>query len=821
MRRMRTRKQVTLATLLAGPLATAVVVAACSSEPPALRAGADAGAPTSDDASLEDVRWDHVRAPYDGGPSPAPARTPVKADPVAGRTDVAELMFAAGEMQISGEPFAEHFAGRNLGNYDRTFLPTDQYIVGIGTPDPKPVTDLFGFSSAVESYEYSKYHMNMIAQQTGAGLSLGAGPLVAKLAAATPLDRLRLQAAQLMVAAGTDVGGYVILPPPPNNVLNYLGFQGLWPNFAPFRSFDPAMEPSNQVVKQCSFTGGYGGIPGVGDSEPEYECTYNSLHLKDREAQVEKVITPGVLGLATWKEALWSIDFAGRIHDAGSAPVTRIADADRPLVGTSNNLVRATEPATAARGTFLGSTPMEGMWGLLMLSEMDNAAEYLTSRMTTANGTTLGGFASKMEATSYDYTSPLRWFPTAVRVTEDGAAPFPGIRGTTIDDATSRADDLAALLLGHAMFFGMTDARNAGIGQLLGLQLTFDGDPFAADDGAANGEETAHDRALAVIRVAFVDLDRMHTDPKLGVTFDTATVAPGAGGPGGAGGIATHGGAVSTPSIAHVVIALRQTLLALNGAITQYGAADPDPGADAKGALNTPPIHPLPAAGGAPPTFSARVRALLASNAAFVRDTLTMGDGTVWNGATLGGGAPVATPGPATLESQTAAVRALIEGFLVTGDETFRDRARAVVRRLDSAFYSAPARLYRGVAGGADEVHMTPARFAWLQSALRESHKVLQIGGDAVLGRDVLEERFARVNKLFLNGWDDLDGNESVSAAECLGARLQLGEQALTGELGRDDVGQTTSDRDSDCVPEIDDARAGSVMPREVFFHSP
>ena len=61
------------------------------------------------------------------------------------------------------------------------------------------------------------------------------------------------------------------------------------------------------------------------------------------------------------------------------------------------------------------------------------------------------------------------------------------------------AEDLAAMLLGNAMFFGMTDPRNAAIGQLTGLQLTFDGDPFAADDGLANGQDTAHDRALALI----------------------------------------------------------------------------------------------------------------------------------------------------------------------------------------------------------------------------------------------------------------------------------------------------------------------------------
>jgi hypothetical protein len=796
-------------TVLAIPLVAGLVAGACSAAPPEARSVSDGGFDPRD-ASLEDVRWDHVRVSYDGAPTAGPPRVPVKAELVAARTDTAELLFAAGEMQISGEPFAEGFAGRNLNAYDRNFVPTDQYLLATSTDVPTPVTDLFGFSTAVESYEYSKYHMNMVAQQTTAGLSLAVGPLVAARAEGTPVERMRAREAELIVAAGTDVGGYVVLPAPTDNPLNPLGFEGLWPTFAPFKSFDAAMAPHDQPVQACTFAGGYGGPTGIGITTPEYECAYTSLHLLDREAQVEKVLTPRVLGLATWKEALWSIDFAGRIHDAAGNRVTRVADADRVLVGAFSNLVRATQPPTAARGTYLGSTPLEGMWGLTMLAEMDSAAEFLTRSLSTADGTTLGGFPSKLVAAGYDYDSPLRWFPAAVTVKEDGAVPYPGIAAMTISDPASRSEDLAALLIGHAMLFGMTDARNAAVGQLLGLQLTFDGNPFPADDPAIGGEETTHDRALAVMRVAFVDLDRVHTDPKLGITLDTATIANSK---------VTRGAGVSTTALAHVIIALRQTLLALNGAITQYGAADPDPEADASGALNSPPIHPP--GGSSPPTFSRRVRTLIESNAAFVRDALTQEDGSVSNGATVTGSVPAASRTATTLESQSAAIRALVEGFLVTGDESYRARARAVARRMSSAFYSAPARMFRGIAGGPDDVLMTAAGFAWLQSALRETHKVLHLTGDSALGRDVLEDRIARVNKLYLNGWDDLDGDETPGGGECLGARMQLGEQALTGELGTDNLGRVTSDRDRDCVPEIDDAKVGSVMAGAVRFHSP
>src|SRR5262249_26781403 len=163
---------------------------------------------------------------------------------------------------------------------------------------------------------------------------------------------------------------------------------------------------------------------------------------------------------------------------------------------------------------------------------------------------------------------------------------------------------------------------------------------------------------------------------------------------------------------------------------------------------------------------------------------------TVANGATIANGVATATSGTATLESQTAAIRALTEGFLVTGDASFQERARAVARRLEASFYSQGARMYRETDSGPDQIPMTPERFGWLESALRETHKSLFVQGDPVLGRPVLEDRIARAIKLFLNGWDDLDGDALVqTGTECLAARLQLGEQALTGELGRDDTG--------------------------------
>src|SRR5438270_7902721 len=67
------------------------------------------------------------RVPYDAGSPQGVPRVPVVAEPKNGRVDAEGMFFAASEMQIGGEPFAQFFAGRNLAFYDRAFLPTDEY----------------------------------------------------------------------------------------------------------------------------------------------------------------------------------------------------------------------------------------------------------------------------------------------------------------------------------------------------------------------------------------------------------------------------------------------------------------------------------------------------------------------------------------------------------------------------------------------------------------------------------------------------------------------------------------------------------------------
>jgi hypothetical protein len=223
------------------------------------------------------------------------------------------------------------------------------------------------------------------------------------------------------------------------------------------------------------------------------------------------------------------------------------------------------------------------------------------------------------------------------------------------------------------------------------------------------------------------------------------------------------------------------------------------------------------------------VRTLFTENASLFMNTLTTAAGTVANSATLSGGVATAAAGPATIETQAAAVRAMIEAFLLTGDPTYQVRAQAIYRHMVSAFFNQPAQMFIQQEGGAVQVIMTPERYGWLQSSMRETYKSLSIAGDPVLDRSVLEPMMARIGKLYLNGWDDLNGDHVVNQPqECLTARMQQAEQSLTGELGRDAYGLPTPDRDGDCVIELGHAGPTAALPGslsvfagQVLFHSP
>ncbi len=787
--------------------------------------------------------------PSDGGPdasepeaTPPPAKVTITATVNSTRFVTREHFLAAGEMQISGEPFAEAM-GRDLTAYSRDHVPSDIYFDT--SPNAQgPWIDLPGFSTGVESYEYSKQSMNFTAFESGAGTSMVYGPLVNATAqhgsAATALLAARVQ----HFAAGSSAAGLFVFPAGtyPNNAgilvgirgpgnanpfgagvaaNNPLGWPGIWPTTHVFDSFDPAIAPAGDGKLLCAISSD--DDPGTTGAlvSSDYECDATTLHLPNRATQVSNKLTIGADGFSAWKYGLWVLNYLQIMHDSTEAAVSTVDDGDLSNVGTPGNEIVGKDDSDqpTAAGTFLGSSDIEGFQAQTFIDEIDNRAEDWIKNLSTIDGTTLSGFATTLDALKYDYQAPLRWFPSITVTESDDASGFP-MPAYSVASPNSSLLDLIGLVLGYSEFYALTDTNNADVGGSQPALVIFDGDPFPKDDQIANGDPTLHDRALAILRVALINMDRLHGDPASGVLVDDVTMN---------GATPTRGTKVSTTSVAYSVLALRTALRTLSSQLELYSNNTPD------SAIATTPLDTLPINHPSNATFSQRVKTILLVQGNLLFDKLTDGTGRAFSGWDVGAQAPVDQSD--TLDAHTAAIRGLFATYLATGDVKYRDRAIAVYNRMDATFYDTDARIYSVTAAPATDVEFTPLRFGLLQSALRDIYELVAArpGGETL--EPVLEERVGRLNKLVLNGWDDRNYNRiSDWPGECVNVQnslpmggLQMAERTLTGESGSIEeqitafgVGSTrtpTSDREKDCVPEIDDAHLPAALADSVTFH--
>ncbi len=742
----------------------------------------------------------------DAGADAAPGSVAITATLDSAQFVVREHMLAAGEMQISGEPLAQAM-GRNLAGYSRDLIPTDVYT--------DPTTDfawidLPGFSTGVESYEYSKQPMNELAFESGAGTSLSA---LAGGDAALAADL------QHYASASNALGKWVFPANtwPTNNgfgndnptgagsgAANPLGWPGMWPTAHPFASFDPTIAPTSATFLQCAIASddnpNEAGLPVVCN---DFECDATTLHLPNRSAQIVLTLSPGADGFTTWKNGLWTINYLQIMHDDAENPVTTVPAGQLSSVGQPGSNV------------FLGSSDIEGFQAAMFLLIADlRAVDWLTA-LTTSDGETLSGFASTQAALAYNYSAPLRWFPSAIAVTEAaGSGRFP-VPSYALGSASSELLDQFGLAMGYAEMYAVTDHRNADVGGSQPALAYFDGDPFPQDDQLADGEATLHDHALAMMRVALIDADRLHTDPASGVLVDDVAMT---------GATPTRGTTLATTTAAYAIIGLRTTLRTLASQLQLYSNNEPDT------AGVTDPLDALAIdyPGDATLTFAGRLQQMLRTHADLLFDHLTDATGRAWAGWDVAAGAP--TSDDDTLDAHTAAIRGLFASYLATGDTRYRDRAIAVFARVEAVFYDATARVYGATPAPVTTVQFTPLRFALLQSALRDIYEMYATTPGQEALEPVLEERFGRLNKLVLNGWDDRNYNRVVDwPDECVRVDatglprggLQMAERTLTGEIGRlsdegGGAGAPTTDREHDCVPatdaaQIEDALADSI----------
>jgi len=788
-----------------GALALAIVAAACSS-------GAHATAPASSRPPIQSFQ--------------------LRVTDVDTRFVTRDHFIASVEMQLSGEPFAQAM-GRQLAGYSRDFacqlsrcnpnIYHDPALNGGVAGGAAARIDLAGYSTAVESYEYSKQPMNNIAFESGAGTSLLFGPVLNPTGAvgADALQGLRAWAQHLATQANTTARTVTAEV----SAKNPIGWPGFWPTLQPFTQWNPSIDASDASTG-CSISSD--DDPGASGSLScdDYECDYTTLNLPDRSSQVNMTIGPGASGWAGWKEALWVLNYLQVMHDANENPVDTVPVDELPLVGSAGNTILGNGGAgnTTVPGTFLGSSDIEGFQAGHFLQILDNQAQQWLTALTTADGATIGGFSSIAEALSYSDQSPLRWFPGSITVTEsDDASGFPRPTGYAVASPDSDLLDLAGILGAFSSIYSLTDQANTQVGGSQPALVYFDGDPFPVQNQTPTGAATLHDRALAMMRVAVVNIDRLHVDPATGIFIDDVGLARGQ---------VSRGTTLTTGVAAYALLALRTARRALDSELVLYSNTKPDT-QDVPCSLDPPGFPPV---GGVP--FGARLDALIASLSSFLAGNLTTSDGHAYAGWNLAAKAPMDQG--TSLDAHTAAVRGLLVAYLATGTTAYRDRALAVFDRLDSVFYDPAARVYRPTQGDTSStVTFTPRRFGILQGALRDTYELVALlPGNAALAA-LIEDRVARLNKLVLNGWDDSNEDENIDwPQECahlgtgpdkkplgLGG-LQMAERVLSGESGSlsdkaaaNLLARTiTTDREHDCVPEISAAKLPSALANSITF---
>jgi hypothetical protein len=358
-----------------------------------------------------------------------------------------------------------------------------------------------------------------------------------------------------------------------------------------------------------------------------------------------------------------------------------------------------------------------------------------------------------------------------------------------IADAGSTLAGLSGLLGGFAEAFAITDRNNLNVGGSTPFLATFDGDPFPSDDGQPDGESTLHDRVLGVIKIALVDLDRLHWNPIGNVLVDSASVVNG---------VPTPGTTVTTVELTESILALRNVYRGLNGTLQLYSNDTPDTQGIAS-ALDSAPLPGATYTG----TLASHILTLIAAQADFLSSKLISTSGVVANGYDLS--TNTADPSATDVAAEAAAIRGLLEAYLATSQESYRTQAIAVYQDLLNRFWMPDAMIFETTYGQSSPMAYTPLRFGMLSGAQRQYYKLVASNAGREAEAATLLLHMKRLYKLVLNGWNDLNQDDRIQyPAECVNGQnaggLEMGERALTNELGNpgDD-----GDREKDCVREI------------------
>ncbi len=599
--------------------------------------------------------------------------------------DTAANMFAYTEFELSGEPLAE-------------VLGLDLDVL-----DPNRVDEptAFDYAAGIESYEYSEEAMYALDYQSRMGLHLANGPV----------NTARGGKRESLGERVIELAGAVRFP------VDELPLN-LYPVSVPYASGDPEFAGPVNVKAigsdEIEILDARGETRELDVAVPAYLRDFETLRWKGAS---DPVLTPGALGGALLKEALWSQDFLGGMHTVAEDLEVEARSSDMDADGTHA----------------LGVSSVDGMNGVLLTEIVWDKLWTLQDQLA-YDGKELGvNFGPGYEAAA----APV-WFPHRMRVKPAQKNGSNAAVGYEVIDASSQLRDLWLLLWSSSEFYAFADGRSSHPSQNPAFRAVFDGAPFPSapaanrDADAENDERATDPFSLAsnVGHLVFENLAALHFDSELGSFVDRWEES--------------RGKQVTTYDAAYTIVALAVFQRARDALPVGYASSEAG-------------------AAGLETAVGKRALELIRAQANFIRKTLVGPKGLVADRYDI---ASKQASG-ASLGSQFAAIRGLAAAFVATGEPDFKQSARAIFEAVEQRQFDEALGTYADVPGQPTE--HTP----WTAGAISGGLRALLLNlrneegeSSPVLSPAHLTQRYVGWFRGVVNGPRDGDG---MQLAEWIG----------------------------------------------------
>lgn len=575
-------------------------------------------------------------------------------------------MFLANELFFSGEPFAEDL-GYNLDTLD-PMIPN--------FPDSTAYT--FG----IENYEYSRYLLNTLSGRSGMGLHLMWSPVISQMAAMQPASF------DGMYTGGMSNG--------------YKEDDMLMMTVQMFSTHANQAPPANPYPQFADFLSGNNTLPQSVASN--FQMDWGSTRWN--RSKMQKVLSPGAMGMSLMKQYLWAKDMLGAFHDSLDNGIdangTISPDSlNSPYFDPSNNV-------------FYGGNNVDGFIGQMLTAAGINKTMHLINFLA-YDGTNLGAVSPP----TYDPANGIKYFPHQIAITESQINPMlPPKRDSimTVIDPSSHLFDQLAFLWGTTGYKNMMDP-SINDPEHYAYHEVFDGSPFPAPM-SQTGVPGPYDLMTGASKVIFQNIMAMHLNPTAGTFVDVANLVSG---------VPVQNNLVGAKEAGYVLVVLSQFAEEFTGT----------------------------------PLETMANNAITAQADFIINSMKDVANGGFYNSFTIGSGANTSAK---ELATQAALIRGLYAAYNHTNNLTYLTEANAAYNFMINNFYVSSFMAFRTELGN-DQAEYNTETLALLVGALREA-KLTGNQTDA----DLILVRFGKttINNMLLSEAEQSGENGNNADADAI-----------------------------------------------------